>query len=872
MRLLIRPASPRAAPAPGRAGIRLYNFIPLAWPLWNWGMTPAALVAMLAALAGGYVWNVLVLAGLLLLLGQTDRVGQRGLLVCALWSTVAGAGADIAHAYVLDQLAATMDFFLVADPLRVVAITLAVPAAVILVANLALGLAGIGLSLPRAIALAVGMAVLTSPWPVLGVLDVGLEIASPQLMIGLYLMLLLLAASPWLVYAAGAWAEDQGLSRQPARAVAALSVLVLVALLGVQNYQPVAQAQAPALPGRLAFTARGRVYVLDGPSGQKSALAGDPGELMAWSPDGQRILVQRQDKQTGPRLYLLAVRDGSFTKLADGSALANAWSPDGRALLYVVTQPLPQENQVWRAQVGEGLKQDPVQIAEGSSPTWSADGRRIALSVRRGGRAQVWVLNPDGSDPIQITTDGGENPAWSPDGEHIAYTFNSRVYVMDADGSGKRQLTTGEELFDQSPMLAWSPDGKRLAYAHFQPLQGFRPTVIYVASLETNTKVRLSGDYQPPLGWSPDGAWLAMERRGEIWGLDVTTNQEWRLSPGSSFAWGGAGPALVIRPAPIYPPTPMPTPLPPAVVESPDAMVVNPKNTTTLYAGTPQGLVKRTLTGGWVASGVGMVYPLRVRAIALDPGNPSVVYAGTDGERSQQGGTLYKSLDGGGRWAATSLRDVDVYSLAVDPLDGNILYAGTGRGVYKSTNAGASWQAASIGLKSLAVQALVMDPTPPGAGSARRSLTLYAGTRQGEIYKSLDGAATWIAQESDEAPVTALALSPLRPSIVFAASGEGLYRTTDGGARWQMLAGGIWKFKLDAVAIDPKNPLVIYAAGPGGVFKSTDGGENWGPAVIGLTGSQPTSLVIDPGDPAILYVGTDKGVFRSGNAGVTWER
>jgi photosystem II stability/assembly factor-like uncharacterized protein len=485
----------------------------------------------------------------------------------------------------------------------------------------------------------------------------------------------------------------------------------------------------------------------------------------------------------------------------------------------------------------------------------------------------MWALYPDGSDPIQLTTDGGENPVWSPDGEHIAYTFNSRVYVMDADGGDKRQLTTGEELFDQSPALAWSPDGKRLAYAHFLPPQGFRPTVIYVVSLAANTKVRFSGDYQPPLGWSPDSAWLAMERRGEIWGIDVSSYQERRLSPGDSFAWGGAGPPVVIRPAPNYPPTPTPTPLPPAVVESPDAMVVNPKNTTTIYAGTPQGLVKRTLSGGWVASGVGMVYPLRVRAIALDPGNPSVVYAGTDGERSQQGGAVYKSLDGGGRWAATSLRDVDVYALAVDPLDANSIYAGTGKGVYKSTNAGASWQPASSGLKTSAVQTLLIDATPPPAGGgARRSLTLYAGTRQGEIYKSVDGAANWTVQSAGDAPLTALALSPLRPSIVFAASGEGLYRSKDAGLLWQLLAGGIWKFKLDSVVIDPKNPLVVYAAGPAGVFKTTDGGENWGPAIIGLVGTQPTVLVIDPGDPAILYVGTDKGVFRSGNAGVTWER
>jgi hypothetical protein len=333
-----------------------------------------------------------VLAGLLLILGQTDRVGQRGLLVCALWATVAGAGADLAHAYMLDQMAAAVDFFLLDDPLRAVAVTLAVPAAVIFLANLALGLAGLGLSLPRALALGVGMALLTLPWPVLDALDVGREIASREMMTGLYLSIFLLAASPWLVYAAGAWAESQGASRRPARGMAALGVVGLLLLLGFQSYQPVAAARMTALPGQLAFTARGKVYVLDGPSGQKIAVASDPGELMAWSPDGQRILVQRQAGQAGARLYLLEVRDGSFTKLADGAARANAWSPDGRSLLYVVAQPPPLENQVWRVQVGQGQSLDPVRIADGSSPTWSADGRRIALSARRAGRAHVGAV------------------------------------------------------------------------------------------------------------------------------------------------------------------------------------------------------------------------------------------------------------------------------------------------------------------------------------------------------------------------------------------------------------------------------------------------------------------------------------------------
>jgi len=268
----------------------------------------------------------------------------------------------------------------------------------------------------------------------------------------------------------------------------------------------------------------------------------------------------------------------------------------------------------------------------------------------------------------------------------------------------------------------------------------------------------------------------------------------------------------------------------------------------------------------------GILYPLRTRAIALDPINPNTLYAGTDGERSLQGGALYKSTDGGLRWMATGLRGVDVYSIVVDPLKTSIIYAGTLKGVYKSVDAGRTWQPVNNGLKSTTVRALAIDPTPPKGQSPEASLTLYAGTQQGDIYKSLDGAANWALMEAIGAPVTAIALSPLRPGVVFAATAEGLYRTTDGGATWKPLAGGIWKFKLDGVAIDPKKPSVVYVVGPGGVYKSTDGGDNWGPANIGLAGTVPTALVIDPNDPLVLYVGTNKGVFKSTNMGITWER
>ena len=72
-----------------------------------------------------------------------------------------------------------------------------------------------------------------------------------------------------------------------------------------------------------------------------------------------------------------------------------------------------------------------------------------------------------------------------------------------------------------------------------------------------------------------------------------------------------------------------------------------------------------------------------------------------------------------------------------------------------------------------------MDPTPPGSQRITASAVLYAGTRQGDLHKSIDGGATWSPADSRDAPWTSLAVSPLRPTVVFAAGADGLLRSTD---------------------------------------------------------------------------------------------
>jgi len=369
---------------------------------------------------------------------------------------------------------------------------------------------------------------------------------------------------------------------------------------------------------------------------------------------------------------------------------------------------------------------------------------------------------------------------------------------------------------------------------------------------------------------------MGFVRRGYVWAINVRTGEERRLGPGQSFAWNGTRPAVTIRPVPTYPPTPTPTPLPPTIVEMPSVLVLSPRDPTIIFAGASPGVVKQVGNSGWFLSSTGIVYPTKVRVLVFDPLNPSIMYAGTDGERTVAG-ALYKSVDGGNRWTATGLKDIDVYQLVIDPRQATVMFAGTSKGVYASSDGGTTWVPRNNGLKSSSVQALALDTTPTkGAGRGTpvplSQVVLYAGTRPGELYKSTNGGEEWRLLQAANAAITSIVLHDRKPGLVFVTTEEGLLRSTDSGDTWSQVSGGIWKTRLNGLVLDPKDANVIYAYGSPGVFVSHDGGANWGPASSGLEGTQPSALVIHPKDTSVLYVGTDKGVYRTSNGGVTWSR
>ncbi|MBI4464982.1 MAG: hypothetical protein HY647_09785 [Acidobacteria bacterium] len=328
------------------------------------------------------------------------------------------------------------------------------------------------------------------------------------------------------------------------------------------------------------------------------------------------------------------------------------------------------------------------------------------------------------------------------------------------------------------------------------------------------------------------------------------------------------------------------------------AVAMNPANPAIIYAGTIGGGVFKSANGGttWSAANAGLTSRL-VLSLAMDPSTPDTLYAGTIG------GGIFKTFNGGTSWATlnsglpvSSLDSMPplVTSLAIDYRNPNTVYAGVfgtnEDGVYKSTNAGQSWTRASAGLSNAAVLTLAMDPSDPAV--------LYAGTSNG-VFKTRDRGQSWTAVNSGLIPipeitdligdasaaiVLSLAISPSNSSILYAGTlGNGIYKSTDGGLNWTAVNSGLPQVPYLAIlpvvtslAVDPSNPATVYAgisAGDStdGVFKSTDGGQSWRAISFDLASSHVLALAIPPSSPSTVYAGTfGRGVFRSTNGGLLW--
>ncbi|MFL5796738.1 MAG: hypothetical protein ACJ77A_02250 [Actinomycetota bacterium] len=178
-----------------------------------------------------------------------------------------------------------------------------------------------------------------------------------------------------------------------------------------------------------------------------------------------------------------------------------------------------------RAGLAAALLAVPMPGASAAVP--GADGR-IAWTSNRTGNRDVWSMNPDGSDQVNLTSAPSMDafPAWSPDGTRIAFTTNRRnrnwdLDVMDADGSGVTPVTANSAAADWLP--AWSPDGSRIAFTRHR--DGDDADLWFVdpdgSHAEAFTAANSAFDDALPV-WSPDGSRIAFRtNRTGNWEIDV---------------------------------------------------------------------------------------------------------------------------------------------------------------------------------------------------------------------------------------------------------------------------------------------------------------------------------------------------------------
>ncbi len=315
----------------------------------------------------------------------------------------------------------------------------------------------------------------------------------------------------------------------------------------------------------------------------------------------------------------------------------------------------------------------------------------------------------------------------------------------------------------------------------------------------------------------------------------------------------------------------------------------------------------------------------RARAVSGVPGEPNVAYIGFDN------GGVWRSTDYGSNWVP--LFDAEptgsIGAIAVAPSNPNIIYVGTGAGiirpdlsvgdgVYKSADAGRTWT--RLGLPDTRMIAMIdVDPRNPDRLFVAALGHPYGPNAERGIFRSMDGGRTFqkVLYKDEYTSGNDVRIDPNNPNIVYATlwqqqesftegkafggSGNGIFKSTDGGTTWKQLTDGLPAVIQANIALAPSHPNLLYAmvagnmpgvparpTGTVGFYKSTDGGEHWHLAIddqsvpaatrprtgderplVRIGGGDLPTIAVDPKNENVVY--SSSTVFwRTEDSGVTW--
>jgi len=326
-----------------------------------------------------------------------------------------------------------------------------------------------------------------------------------------------------------------------------------------------------------------------------------------------------------------------------------------------------------------------------------------------------------------------------------------------------------------------------------------------------------------------------------------------------------------------------------------------PSQPKTFYMGVASGGVFRTTDNGatWVPLTDGKVPLGSTGSIAVADSDPRVIYLGTgsDGIRSNvsTGHGVYKTVDGGQTWTFAGLYNAgQIGAVRIHPANPNIVWvaavgdafkANAERGVFKTTDGGATWRKVLFVSDEVGSMDVEVQPGNPDVVYAwmsrleRKPWTIISGSREGGFYKSTDGGEhfTKIATGLPSQLIGKgnLAVTAAKPDRVYALiealPGGGFYRSDDAGQTWTLVnpqASLLQRpFYYTTLGADPTNADVVYA-GAEGFFKSTDAGRTF--ASMRTPHSDNHDIWVSPKNGSIMIQANDGGANVSTDGGSTW--
>lgn len=287
------------------------------------------------------------------------------------------------------------------------------------------------------------------------------------------------------------------------------------------------------------------------------------------------------------------------------------------------------------------------------------------------------------------------------------------------------------------------------------------------------------------------------------------------------------------------------------------------------------------------------------------------IFAGGDhDERSgddRDYGGLFRRTPGDGEWESITKglpKNVAARAIAVNPGDPRVLYVGTQDGPYRTTDAGEHWERPSFPDRNVDIFAITYHPTRPNV--------LYAGAAPVALYRSEDGGETWKRMPAAKAPkncdmdfpvrIIRMAVDPSRPDDLYLAlEVDGVIRSSDGGETFTDVSAPLIELakrphlksrigsSMEAEGMLDSHAIVVSAAAPAtpilavrmGLFRGHNGGESWDDMEVGRFSplTYARDVCVSPHNPRTLYAclstaarSDDGTLYRSDDLGESWRR